>query len=108
MRETKIMPSPFGWGEIGVRDYEAFINGSLLLKPNMDHMLTWPNIFIKNKTYIPFEWDYSDLESNILKYLKNDQERIDIAREGQKNYFESINNRGQSIFCDWFIKQINL
>ena len=31
MRETKIMPSPFGWGEIGVRDYEAFINGSLLL-----------------------------------------------------------------------------
>ena len=41
-----------------------------------------------------------------MKYLNNDLERIDIAREGQKNLYESINNKGQSSFCDWFVKQI--
>ena len=74
----------------------------------MDHMLTWPNIFIKNKTFIPFDWDFSNLESKILYYLNNDQERIDIAGEGQNTFFESINDKGQCNFCDWFIKQINL
>ena len=24
MKDSMIMPSPFGWGELGARDYEAF------------------------------------------------------------------------------------
>ena len=54
----------------------------------MDHMLTWPNIFIKNKTYIPFDWDFSNLENKILYFLNNDQERIEIAREGQNTFLK--------------------
>ena len=42
--------SPFGLGEITLKDFEVF-SGSLLMKPNMDHMLTWPNFYTKD-TYI--------------------------------------------------------
>ena len=38
---SKISFSPFGWGELGVRDYEIILGGSLLVKPRMDHMQTW-------------------------------------------------------------------
>jgi len=34
--------SPFGWGEICFRDFEAIINRSVLLKPSMEHIETWP------------------------------------------------------------------
>lgn len=106
LSNTKILPSPFGWGELGVRDYESFIYGAALLKPDMSHMETWPDIFIKNETYQPFQWDFKDLESQILDLLHNDQKRIKIATNGQEAYRNSISKKGMEFFCDWFIKQI--
>ena len=47
---AKIMPSPFGWGELGVRDYETFIFGAALVKPDMAHTETWPNLFVRGQT----------------------------------------------------------
>ena len=43
--------SPFGFGEITLKDFKAFIYGCLLLKPNMDHLETWPN-FMKEVLHI--------------------------------------------------------
>jgi len=106
MMQTKIFPSPFGWGEIGVRDYEAFIYGGVLLKPTMKHMITWPNVFIENETYIPIEWDYNNLEEKIQILIEDSQFRVKIARQGQKKYLDSISEKGMSTFCDWFINQI--
>ena len=44
IRKVAAVLSPFGWGEVCFRDFEAVINGSLLIKPNMDHIETWPSI----------------------------------------------------------------
>ena len=41
MSSAKFGLSPFGWGEIGARDFEIFINGSLLIKPDMSHLETY-------------------------------------------------------------------
>ncbi|MFA5010592.1 MAG: hypothetical protein WC644_01445 [Ignavibacteria bacterium] len=106
MADSKIIPSPFGWGEIGVRDYEAFINGSVLLKPDISHLSTWPEIFIENKTYQPFKWDFSNLEEVIINLLEDEKQRINIANNGQNYYKDSISKDGMSRFCDWFINQI--
>ncbi|MCH8033729.1 MAG: glycosyltransferase family 1 protein [Bacteroidetes bacterium] len=104
--KTKILPSPFGWGELGVRDYEAFIYGALLLKPDISHMETWPSIFIKNETYVPFSWNFDDLGSTITDLLQDDKKRIKIAANGQEAYRDSISKIGMERFCDWFIQQI--
>lgn len=106
MKNSKILPSPFGWGELGVRDYEVFIFGALLLKPDIRHMETWPPIFIEGETYQPFRWDFEDLESVILDMLQSEKKRIHIAVNGQEAYRASISSAGMERFCDWFIQQI--
>ncbi len=103
---SKISFSPFGWGELGARDYEIILGGSLLVKPRMDHMQTWPNIFIPNKTYVPLEWDFSNLEEIFETYPKNHKLRNRIISYSQEVYKESISDNGMEKFCYWFIKQI--
>lgn len=106
MSDSKILPSPFGWGELGVRDYEAFIYGAVLLKPDISFMETWPNIFIENETYKPFRWGFEDFEIAVLDLLNDDYNRIKIATQGQESYKYSISQKGMEEFCNWFIKQI--
>ena len=103
---SKISFSPFGWGELGARDYEIILGGSLLVKPRMDHMETWPNIFIPNKTYVPLEWDFSNLEEIFETYIKNHRLRNTIISCSQEAYRESVSKNGMDKFCNWFIKQI--
>jgi len=103
---SKISFSPFGWGELGARDYEIILGGSLLVKPRMDHMETWPNIFIPHKTYVPLEWDFSNLEEIFETFIKNYKLRNEIISYSQEVYRESINETGMEKFCNWFLKQI--
>ena len=62
LRQNKVSISPFGFGETCYRDFET-IFGALLLKPNMDHLETWPHLLQRN--YIPFNWD-----ADLLTWLK--------------------------------------
>ena len=65
LKNANVILSPFGWGEICFRDREAFINGGVLLKPDMSHIETFPDFYKKNITYIPCKWDLSDLKEAI-------------------------------------------
>ena len=82
MMRSKICLSPFGYGEICWRDLEAILCGCLLIKPDMSHIKTVPNIFVANQTYVPVRWDYSDLEEKCTYYLRHEVERSRIARAG--------------------------
>jgi hypothetical protein len=93
VQNTKAMISPFGYGEICYRDMEAFINGCILVKPNMDHVDTFPNVFVKNETYLPTKWDLSDLENILLDVNNNYGDYLKIANRGQnlfKNHYENF------------------
>ncbi|MCH7964138.1 MAG: hypothetical protein IH852_09390 [Bacteroidetes bacterium] len=59
LQSSKIGLSPFGLGEITLRDYEIIICGAALMKPDLTHMETWPDYYVNNKTYLPFKWDFS-------------------------------------------------
>lgn len=92
--------SPFGWGELCLRDFEAVRAGSVLLKPDMGHLLTWPDIFIPFETYVPFSWDVDDLLDKVDAYLGNDQARKQIAYNAWDVYRDQMNqleNRFESI-----------
>jgi hypothetical protein len=80
------MLSPFGWGEVCYRDFEAAIGGAVLIKPDMSHVETWPNIF-NDKSYISLSWDLNELISFNLDEYSVD--RVNIAR---KIYFDSLNS----------------
>ena len=69
--ESKLALSPFGMGEICFRDFELMQFGTLMVKPNMDMVNTYPNPYIKDETYISVEPDWSDLTEKIEKVLGN-------------------------------------
>lgn len=86
MQRSKLCFSPFGYGEVCWRDYEAFATGALLLKPDMDHLAVTPAAFESQQTYVPLRWDLSDLEDKVDYYLQHEDERKAICR----NAFERI------------------
>lgn len=80
LSNSKICFSPFGYGEICWRDYEAVAAGAVLLKPDMSHVLTDPDIYRPFETYIPIRWDMSDLNEKIQMLLSDNELRNRIAR----------------------------
>jgi hypothetical protein len=77
---SKLTFSPFGYGEICWRDYEAIALGSLLIKPDMGHLKVNPDIFVPYETYIPVAWDFSDFEEKVVYYLNHPEERARITK----------------------------
>jgi len=80
MRSARICISPFGYGELCWRDFETVLMGSLLVKPDMSHVRSEPNIFIPGETYVPCKWDFSDLTEVCERYLSDDAARIAITQ----------------------------
>jgi hypothetical protein len=79
MEQSKLCFSPFGFGEVCWRDYEAIMCGTLLVKPDMSHVETNPNIYRPFETYIPVKWDFSDVPDKIRYYLANKDESAKIV-----------------------------
>ena len=62
LKSANVILSPFGWGEICFRDREAYNSGGVLLKPNMNHIETFPNLYKEKISYISLKWDLSNLK----------------------------------------------
>lgn len=92
LSESKVCFSPFGYGEVCWRDYEAVMCGALLVKPDMAHIETHPDIFRPFETYVPVRWDLSDLEEKIKHYIAHSEERVAIAGQALAVIHEYIAN----------------
>ena len=86
IRSSKLCFSPFGYGEVCWRDFEAMSTGALLLKPDMSHLRLANDVFKPHETYVPLSWDLSDLGQKVDYYIRHPLEREFIAR----NAFELL------------------
>jgi hypothetical protein len=80
LAQSKICFSPFGYGEVCWRDFEAVFSGALLVKPDMAHIETAPDIFIANETYVPLRWNFDDLGTVIADALADQAARLRIVK----------------------------
>lgn len=96
LKSAKCCVSPFGYGEICWRDFEAILCGSLMLKPDMSHIETDPNVYRAGETYVPLKWDFSDLEEKVSYYVAHEDERLAITRRAYDVLSEALTE-------DWFV-----
>ena len=92
---SKLCVSPFGYGELCWRDFEAIRCGCVLIKPDMSHVRTRPCLFNPHQTYLPVAWDYSDLTAVCDRVLGDDPLRLHIARQ-------AMDALTSSLTPDWF------
>lgn len=64
MQQSKIIFAPFGYGEMAPRDVEAVQFGSILMKPDMNHINSVPNPY-NQTTYVSINWTGKDMENSI-------------------------------------------
>lgn len=81
MQRSKVCFSPFGYGEVCWRDYEAVLAGAVLLKPDMCHIETDPDIFVPWETYAPVAWDLSDFGDVLQRLLADEALRARITAQ---------------------------
>ena len=80
--------SPFGWGEICYRDFEAIMCGNILVKPDMSHLVTWPNIY-EDDCCLKIDWNFKNLE-NINNLLINKEKVIKCIERTRNIYLKAI------------------
>jgi len=83
---SKIVISPWGFGEICWRDFEAMCLGAVVIKPDMGHLVTYPDVYVPYKTYIPCSYDCSDMKEQVNYVLDN----WDNLEELRYNAFQTI------------------
>jgi hypothetical protein len=93
LSRSKVSISPFGWGEINYRDFETFLCGSLLIKPKMNHLKTWPNFYRDGTDLITYDWSCNDLHKKVSEIINNYNQFKHIAINGQKNYIDFLKNK---------------
>ena len=97
LSKTIAMISPFGWGEICYRDFEAILNKNLLVNPNMKHIETWPNIY-KDEHYFKLDWDslnLLDIEKYIVKNKSDIYSKIQKSINVYLSALESCSKRAE-------------
>jgi len=104
LKNSKFTFSPFGYGEVCWRDYEAIMTGSVLIKPHMNHMKVEPNIFIANETYLPVEWDFSNLEEVFNEHINDNKKQTYLRKNAIDILTDYIKNEE---FIHFFEKTIN-
>jgi hypothetical protein len=101
LRVSRSVVSPFGLGEITLKDFEVFLTGGLLLKPNMDHMETWPDLFRNKQTILTHQWDLEDFGDVLARATTDSNEVREIADYGQELYRSHISKKhGPGMFLE--------
>lgn len=90
MLRSRLTVSPFGFGELCWRDFESILCGGVLVKPDMSHVATWPNLFVPHETYIPVAWDFSNLHEVCAPYLTDDEARNRVAENAREKLLAAL------------------
>jgi len=94
LRASTVCFSPFGYGEVCWRDYEAVFSGALLIKPDMSHIETAPDIFRAHETYVPVAWDFSDLPEVMGWWLAHPEECERVTKRAYQVLHEHARQAG--------------
>jgi hypothetical protein len=89
---------------VNYKDFETFISGALLLKPDMSHLETYPDLYQEDVTYVAHDWDLSDLDEQIERILADYPRYLEIAEQGQNVYrSHTVGKDARERFASYFL-----
>ena len=94
LEQSKIVVSPFGWGELAYRDFEAFLSGCILIKPSMGHLETWPDLYQDSATFLSHSWSMEGLVGLVELVSRDYGDYVSIAAHGQSYYRDCLEGHG--------------
>jgi hypothetical protein len=65
----------------------------------MQHLKTYPDVYVKNKTYVPFEWDFRDFNEKIDDLINNPDMVKEISSAAIDRYKYLLSDQGKDEFC---------
>jgi Glycosyl transferases group 1 len=86
LADSRMAVSAFGWGEVTDRDFEIALNRVCLVKPDMSHLETDPDIYVPGETYLPFTWDAADLADVLQRALADPPRLAAMADRAYRAY----------------------
>lgn len=105
LQSSKACFSPFGYGELCWRDIEAIAAGAVLIKPDMSHLRTEPDLYRDGETYIACRWDFSDLSEKVSEILADNEKRLFLADNAKRVARTYLQTAGPvSTYSDLFRK----
>ena len=90
LRKSRLCFSPFGYGELCWRDIEAILTGAVLVKPDMSHLETLPDLYVPGVTYLPVRWDFADVAEVVRTALTDPERCAAIAAEAHRRVAEYL------------------
>jgi len=93
LAKSQVCVSPWGWGEVCIRDFEAIKAGCVVVKPNTSHITTYPDIYKNNERCVTCAIDFSDLPEVVSGIVDNWGSYRKI-REDNQSYLRSAMSDG--------------
>ena len=107
LKKSRAVLSPLGLGEITLKDFEVFLTGALLVKPDISHLETWPDLYRDKETILTFGWDFEDLNLLVDNIENNPRQIGEIAEKGQAEYVRYVaSNESAELFYKHFSTMI--
>jgi len=90
---SKVILSPWGCGEPCHRDYEALLAGTMILKPDTGHIVSWPDVFAGARHYVPCRHDFADVPDKMESIKANWKHFAGMREAGRKLILENRDGR---------------
>lgn len=90
LSDSKFCISPFGYGEVNIREIECLLAGTVIIKPSIPNIKTGPYIYNKNTSCLQCNNDFSDIIEIVESNLTNYDELSNHLISNQRKTFEEM------------------
>jgi hypothetical protein len=92
LEDSKFCISPFGYGEVNIREVECLLSGTVIIKPSMPTIKTGPFIYNKDASCFHCNNDFSDIHQIIESNLSNYHDLSDYMISNQRKSFDRMSH----------------
>ena len=107
LKNSKVSVGAYGWGEVCYREFEAIKCGVAFMTADMSNIETWPNIYIKNETYQPYDLDFKNFLPNLKNLIKDIGLRKKFVANSKQILNECHSLKGKNYFLNKITEIIN-